>query len=118
MGEIMFTVRRVLRRLTHWAALASLIMGSGIADATARAGAEPLAIQKGIPQLFVDDYLIESQSGLTRTLHQPRKDDGGNVPVIALDKEFGGAPCTLEANGTIVYDPRLKKWVMFAVALS
>lgn len=55
---------------------------------------------------------------MNRTLHQPRKDDGGRAPVIALDDEFGAVPATLEANGSIVYDPRLKKWVMFAVAFS
>src|SRR5687768_8229879 len=54
------------------------------------AGAEAaIAINSGEPQLFVDDFLIDAQENLKRTLRQPTKDDGGNVPVIALDKEFG-----------------------------
>lgn len=80
--------------------------------------ADPIPVEAGVPQLFVDDYLIESEYGLTRTLHQPRKDDGGNVPVIAITDEFDGVPATLEANGSIVYDPRLAKWVMIALAFA
>src|SRR5207253_9966787 len=38
-----------------------------------------------------------------------------NEPVIALADEFNGVPATLEANGSIVFDPRLKKYVMFAI---
>ena len=34
--------------------------------------------------LFIDDFLIDSGENITRTLHQPVKDDGGNTPVIAL----------------------------------
>jgi hypothetical protein len=62
-------------------------------------------IKPGESQLFVDDFLIESQSSVTRTLHQPAKEIGGNLPVLTLDKEFD-VPATLEANGTIVYDRR------------
>ena len=92
-----------------------------VALAPARSKAEapaPRPIPIGQAQLFIDDDLIESQDGLRRTLHQPKKDDGGNVPVLALESEFGDVPATLEANGSIVYDPRLKKWVMFAVAFA
>lgn len=71
-------------------------------------------VEKGMPQLFVDDLLIESGDGLVRTLHQPVKDDGGNKPVIATGLMFGDHKSTLEANGTILYDPRLKKYVMYA----
>src|SRR5262245_17598379 len=46
-------------------------------------------LQAGQAQLFVDDFLISQQNGLVRTLHQPKKDDGGNRPVIALADEFG-----------------------------
>jgi hypothetical protein len=73
-------------------------------------------VPRGQRQLFVDDHLIAVRTDLHRTLHQPLKDNGGNVPIIALDSEFGGKPATLEANGSIVHDVRLKKWVMFAVA--
>jgi len=78
---------------------------------------QPEPLSRGEAQLFVDDHLIANQKDLRRTLHQPVKDDGGNTPVIALDSEFD-KPATLEANGSIVYDPQLKKWVMFAVAFA
>lgn len=77
-----------------------------------------VTLNSGEAQLFVDDALIASQTGLQRTLHQPRKDNGGNEPVVALDDEFGETKGTLEANGTIVYDPKLKKWVMFTLAFA
>ncbi len=91
-------------------------VGAACFCSTARAAdSKPVAIEKGVAQLFVDDYLIDSQSGLKRTLHQPKKDDGGQKPVIAITDEYGGTTATLEANGTIVYDPKLKKWVMIAL---
>ncbi len=77
---------------------------------------EPELITRGQAQLFVDDHLIAAQTDLRRTLHQPTKDDGGNIPVISLDSEYEGKAATLEANGSIVYDTRLKKWVMYTVA--
>jgi hypothetical protein len=75
-------------------------------------------LNNGEAQLFVDDFLITQQTDLQRTLHQPKKDNGGNEPVLALADEFGETKATLEANGTILFDPRLKKWVMFALAFS
>jgi hypothetical protein len=75
-------------------------------------------LERGRAQLFVDDFLISRQDGLVRTLHQPRKDGGGNEPVIALADEFGETRGTLEANGTILEDRRLGKWVMFALAFA
>jgi hypothetical protein len=75
-----------------------------------------ITAERDTPQLFVDDFLIESQQDVQRTLHQPIKDANGDGPVIALGEEVGDVPATLEANGTIVYDPRLKKHVMFALA--
>lgn len=84
----------------------------------ARAESDPVTVESAAAQLFVDDFLIESQAALQRTLHQPTKDDGGNEPVIALEDEFGATGATLEANGTILFDPKLKKWVMFALAFS
>lgn len=68
----------------------------------------PMRISRGGVQLFVDDALIESQSDLKRTLHQPVKETGGNTPLIvpAPGKD-------LQAYGSIVYDPRIKKHVMF-----
>src|SRR5262245_2622503 len=79
---------------------------------------EPIVIRAGEAQVFIDDYLIASSRGLRRTLHQPRKDDGGNVPVLELGDEFREFTGTLEANGTILFDPKLGKHVMFALAFS
>jgi len=85
---------------------------------------EPIVIPPDVPALFIDDALIETQHNLHRTLHQPVKDFGGNQPVIALTDEFAvdaGVPAcagTLEANGSIVYDPKIQKYVMFALAFS
>ena len=75
---------------------------------------DPIVISNGVAQLFIDDYLIDSQKNLKRTLHQPIKDNGGNFPVIELDDEFGDYNATLGAGGTIVYDPKLNKYIMFA----
>ena len=59
-------------------------------------------------QLFVDDLLVAESSGLRRTLRQPRKEGGGEVPLItpAPGKD-------LQAYGTIVRDTRLGRYVMF-----
>src|SRR5262245_13497111 len=83
------------------------------------AAAPDLTIQPGVAQLFVDDLLIDRElttraallpgaASLRRTLRQPVKDDGGREPVIALDREFGDRAATLESNGSIVFDPRLR----------
>ena len=109
------------RRNGRAEALSLALFGAlvGIAASAAPApgaGAEgAVSVASGVAQLFVDDALIAEQQGLSRTLHQPRKDDGGNRPVLALAGEFGETAGTLEANGTILYDPRLKKWVMYAL---
>lgn len=72
------------------------------------AGETQIKIESGMAQLFVDDYLIDSAVDLKRTLHQPTKDDGGNIPIIAAKQDMG-----LLAYGSIVYDARMKKYVMF-----
>ena len=70
--------------------------------------ADPLRVGRDVPQLFVDDALIESHHDLKRTLHQPVKEGGGHAPLIAA------APGKdLQAYGSIVYDPKLRKHVMF-----
>jgi hypothetical protein len=63
----------------------------------------------------VDDSRIASSEGLQRTLHQPRKENGGTTPLLSLPPLFGHGT-TLEANGTIVFDSRLRRWVMYCVA--
>jgi hypothetical protein len=80
----------------------------------ARAAA-PLEIPTGTAQLFIGDRLIEKNLAITRTLHSPRKDDGGTKPVLFLENEFGGVPGTLQ-GGTILFDPKLNHYVMFATS--
>jgi hypothetical protein len=79
---------------------------------------ESIKIKSGLAQLFVDDFLIDEGLNLKRTLHQPKKDNDGNFPILELEDEFEGYGATLMANGTIIYDPRLKKYVMFAESFS
>jgi hypothetical protein len=100
--------------------MALVVMGIGRhAFAQSRDTSLPsVTLKTGEAQLFVDDELIAWQSGLQRTLHQPKKDNGGNEPVVAIDDEFGETKATLEANGSIIYDPKLMKWVMFTLAFS
>ena len=78
------------------------------------AGDKPIEIAAGVAQLFIDDYLIDTQRDLKRTLRQPKKDNGGNTPLVLLGEKGGTGRGTLMANGTIVYDLRLKRYVMFA----
>lgn len=93
--------------------------GSGRPESAAAAGEPAIAVENGQAQLFIDDHLIDVQQGLKRTLRRPKKDNGGNTPVISLDDgEFGEHLSTLEANGSILYDTRLKKYVMFALGFS
>lgn len=97
------------------ALLSSRVPGVSAADA----GGAALRVPRGQAQLFVDDRLIATQSGLKRTLHQPVKDGGCNEPILALEAPTGStATGTLEANGSIVYDERLRRYVMFALAFA
>jgi hypothetical protein len=77
-----------------------------------------ISIENDKAQLFIDDYLIQSTDNLKRTLNTMVKDDNGNKPVIALENEFEGLGATLQANGTIIYDPRIEKYVMISLAYS
>jgi hypothetical protein len=81
-----------------------------------RPAATRIEVRRGDPQLFVDDYLIDQQEGLCRTLIQPNKDNGGSDPLLSFKdlqiEEVG----TLEANGTILFDPKINKYVMYALA--
>lgn len=79
------------------------------------ASAAPVFVPRDTPQLFVDGSLIAESHALQRTLHSPKKDNGGMVPVLSIPP-INGRGTTLEANGSIVYDPRLKRWVMYCLA--
>ena len=74
----------------------------------APAASDSVPVARGVAQLFVDDLLVAESSGLRRTLRQPRKEGGGEAPLIspAPGKD-------LQAYGTIVQDTRLGKYVMF-----
>src|SRR5690242_14269553 len=63
----------------------------------------PAHVASGEPQLFVDDELIAHAEGLERRLIQPRKEGGGDTPVVTLPADaFSGYPFTLEATGSIL----------------
>ena len=91
-----------------------LVISFGIMQVGECTSNKPLRIQDGVAQMFIDDYLIESSITLERTLHQPKKDNDGNFPIIELGDEFGREGASLQASGTIVYDPKIKRYVMFA----
>lgn len=83
--------------------------------ATPRVSPPPVVfVAPGEPQLFVDNKLIAESRALQRTLRQPRKDGGGLVPVLSTPELFGSRT-NLQANGTILYDPRLALWVMYGL---
>ncbi len=83
-----------------------------LAGALHAAAAQPVPVATGVAQLFIDDEVIARSVDLKRTLHQPRKDDGGNKPLI-----YAAPKDCLLAYGSIVYDTRLKLWVMFIQSL-
>jgi hypothetical protein len=100
-------MRRASRILTVlWA-----VLGGGWYASRPALAEAPIEIRRGVAQLFIDDVLIDSQRDLRRTLHQPKKDNGGKVPILAPE-----GLQTLMASGTIVFDPRIGKHVMFALA--
>jgi hypothetical protein len=74
--------------------------------------APPVVVLLRQPQLFIDDHLIARSQGLKRSLHRPVKDRLGQEPVIATPPGCE----TLLAKGTILYDPHLDRYVMFAKA--
>jgi hypothetical protein len=98
--------------------IATLILALSNAVSLRGAPPAPIQIASGVAQLFIDDFIIDSQTNITRTLHQPKKDNDGNTPILAFDNEYGDYRATLEANGTIIYDTRLKKYVLFALGFS
>ena len=104
------------RPLMAIAVTATTMLVAGVAPGDSRVAGFRMA--RGVAELFVDDTLIESQKGVSQTLHAPTKDDGGSKPILAIEDEFGPNTSTLEANGSIVWDPRLKKWVMFALGFA
>src|SRR5262245_57242181 len=53
---------------------------------------EPIVVKPSEPQLFVDDYLIQSQVGLQRRLRQPVKDNRSAKPLLSLSDLHITAP--------------------------
>ncbi len=76
----------------------------------------PVEIKMCEAQLFVDDYLIAAQENLHRTLIQPAKDDDSQEAILSFDDLAIEDAGTLEANGSIAFDPELNKYVMLALA--
>jgi len=72
---------------------------------------ETIPVGLNVAQLFIDDYLIASQEGLKRTLHQPRKDNGGRFPLIEPPEGEGAI-----LPHSIIYDSRLRQYVMYISA--
>ncbi len=97
-----------MRQLLIGCVLAGVLPAMFLWCSQTQAAEPPVPVKAGQAQLFVDDFLIESQTNLRRTLHQPVKDNGGQVPMLAAREGAG-----LLAYGSIVYDPRLKRYVMF-----
>lgn len=72
---------------------------------------EPLPLAPGLRQLFFDDYIIESSSGFTRTVHQPLKYPAN--PVLVREHPWEGN--RVQVYGTLLYDPAerlFKAWYM------
>jgi len=85
------------------------IVMAALSTTSSRAATDkPIVVQPGVPQLFIDNAIIESEQGPIRTLHQPIKDHGGQEPIIASPPNT-----SLLAYGSIVFDTRLKQYVMF-----
>ena len=81
---------------------------AGVSAAGVNTETTPIPVPAGVAQLFVDDDLIDTQADLKRTLHSPVKDHAGNKPMIAAKAGMG-----LLAYGSIVYDVKLGRYVMF-----
>ena len=68
--------------------------------------AEPVKIESGVAQLFVDDFLIE-KSTLNRTYHLPEYHPAN--PVLKPDKPWEKlgreGPCAMVFSDGVWYDP-------------
>ncbi|MBI4581413.1 MAG: hypothetical protein HY718_17050 [Planctomycetes bacterium] len=95
-----------MTRYCTWLGSAILLLAWAGCGPVSRGG--PLVVQPGVAQLFVDDAIIESDRGMIRTLHQPVKDHGGERPIIDAPPKT-----SLLAYGTIVFDTKLDRYVMF-----
>jgi len=69
-------------------------------------------------QLFIDEFLVHSMKGLTRSLHPAKKYQGN--PILLPEKPwekvpvFGEESCKfLVANGTVLNDPESGLWRMY-----
>jgi hypothetical protein len=68
-------------------------------------------VRRNVRQLFFDDYLVDSASGLTRTLHHPVKHPDNPV----LKREHAWEGLRVQVYGTVLYDPAeqlFKIWYM------
>lgn len=82
-----------------------------LASASLR-GAEPIPLNSE-PRLFIDDQLIESMTGLKRTLHHPT--DIASNPVMAPDKPWEHRRIPY---GSVLYFPEEKKFKCWYLAMN
>ena len=61
---------------------------SGVLCVSRAAGDEPIAMQTGLKQLFLDDFVVQEMQGVRRTMHQPEKKGPVFRPYIALDGRY------------------------------
>ncbi len=72
---------------------------------------EPVVIERGVRQLFFDDYWLETRVGLVRTINQPVKHPKNPV----LKREYSWEGFRVQVYGTVIHDPEeglFKAWYM------
>jgi hypothetical protein len=67
-------------------------------------GPKPFVVERGVRQLFLDDFGIESMDGLTRVLNQPTRYPGN--PVLKGENPWEMASTSV--YGTMLYEPETK----------
>ena len=96
--------------------LRSSVVAIGLCLATSVWAQEAPQVARGVRQLFFDDALVESASGLTRTLHRPVKYPDN--PVLKREKPWEAL--RVQVYGTVLFDPQeqlFKAWYMNIPAL-
>ena len=80
--------------------------------AQAQDAPQPLKIGNA-KQLFVDDFIVDSNDGLTRVLHQPERYSGN--PVIVGDTPWEKWQAAVDGR-PVIYDHRAKEFKMYYVS--
>ena len=61
-------------------------VGGEMSNDRAQASHTPIAMEPGVKQLFLDDYVVAETADLERTLHRPER----RGPVIKPDRSWSG----------------------------